>query len=78
MFIFKYFRVRVEKPQGMQTHSSPGRMFVSVMPSHGGTHARFVELRYKFKELKAPKPPPPPPPKKKLKKKRKKIKRTFL
>ena len=48
----------------MQTHSSPGRMFVSVMPSHGGTHARVVELRYKFKELKAPKPPPPPPKKK--------------
>ena len=55
----------------MQTHSSPGRMFVSVMPSHGGTHARVVELRYKFKELKAPKPPPPPPPKKKVKKERK-------
>ena len=60
----------------MQTHSSPGRMFVSVMPSHGGTHGRVVELRYKFKELKAPKPPPPQ--KTKLKKKRKKIKRTFL
>ena len=64
----------------MQTHSSPSRMFVSVMPSHGGMHSRVVELRYKFKELKAPNPPPPPPPtkKKKLKKKRKKIKRTFL
>ena len=55
----------------MQTHSSPGRMFVSVIPSHGGTHARVVELRYKFKELKAPKPPPPPP-KKKVKEKTKK------
>ena len=53
----------------MQTHSSPGRMFVSVMPSHGGTHARVVELRYKFKELTAPKPPPPPKNKVKEKKK---------
>ena len=44
-------------------------MFVSVMPSHGGTHARVIQLRYIFKELKAPKPPPPP--KKKLKKKKK-------
>ena len=70
MSIFKYFRIRVEKPQGMQTHSSPGRMFLSVMPSHGGTHARVVELRYKFKELKALKPPPPPP-KKKVKEKKK-------
>ena len=49
---------------------------MSVMPSHGGTHAHVIQLRYIFKELKAPKPPPPP--KKKLKKKRKKIKRTFL
>ena len=62
----------------MQTHSSPGRMFVSVMPSDGGTHARVVELRYKFKELKAPKPPPPSPQKNVKEKKRKEIKRTFL
>ena len=62
----------------MQTHSSPGRMFVSVMPSHGGTHARVVELRYKFKELKAPKRPPPPPPQKKVEeKKERKLKERF-
>ena len=53
-------------------------MFVSVMPSHGGTHARVVELRYVFKELKTPKPPPrPPPPKKKKLKKKKKEKEPF-
>ena len=45
------------------------------MPSHGGTHAHVIQLRYIFKELKAPKPPPPP--KKKVKEKKER-KRTFL
>ena len=52
-------------------------MFVSVMPSHGCTHARVVELRYVFKELKTPKPPPRPAPQKKVKEKKER-KRTFL